>query len=197
MIRPFFLRNCWFLFVATVVMLWACNNENTQTPNPVKATGAPAVAAGITSGMLDTLMVDSAKFANLPKAKLVFSFVFEANNVLTLHGWSAKDTSGGHKGFDSLPDIKLLKKAASALTYGEGTYFGGVVLGAHEVNKIKMKLTQENAKWVVFAPRLIGNNIFYTIYVGKVNPEKLIAVKTATAPPAPPVEANPSPPKNY
>ena len=41
--------------------------------------------------------------------------------LLTLHGWSFK---GGPKNYDSLPNIKLVKKDTSSVPYGNGTYFG-------------------------------------------------------------------------
>ncbi len=191
--RLFLLQNFGFLLLTAVLYLAACNNDNTEKPNPAKEPATPGQAAGLTGGVLDTLKVDSAAFAALPNAKLVFSFVFEANNVLTLHGWSFKGAPG--KDFDSLPNIKLLKKAASpTLPYGNGTYFGAVVLAPNDINLIQLKLRQEKAQWVVFAPRKEGNNIFYTIFVAKENPAILFAVKTAATTD---IEANPSPPKNY
>ena len=140
--------------------------------------------------MLDTLKVDRAAFDALPSGKLVFSFVFGANDTLTMHGWSLH---GGSKNYDSLPNIKLVKKAASLVPYGNGTYFGNVILATSDVNSIKHLLNSNNAQWVLFAPKLQGNNIVYTIFVAKNGPGTLIETKAiATG-----IDANPSPPKNY
>lgn len=188
--RLFFLRNFWFLFVATVILLWACNNGNIDKPKPIQEPVATSQTAVMTGGMLDTLKVDSAAFAALPDGKLIFSFVFEANDVLTMHGWILKKVV---KNYDSLPNIKLLKMATSTLPYGIGTYFGSTILGNGAVNHIQKALKDNQAQLVLFAPQKLGNNIAYKILVAKTDPTKMFVVTTVNTG----IDVNPSPPKNF
>lgn len=144
----------------------------------------------LTGGTLDTLWTDSLSFANLPKKKVVFVFTFRALDTLTLHGWAAeKDTI-----FNPDPDIKLLKGRASTLSYGDGMYFGNVILKKAHVAHIKKALIREKAQFVLFAPRIVNStHVGYTIFVSKEQPN--IAKEFVPLPTG--VIANPSPPKNY
>ena len=94
--------------------------------------------------------------------------------------------------FDSLPEIRLQKGRASNYSYGPGTYFSNVVLkGA--VAEIKRLLRKEHAQYVLFAPKKIGEHIYYEIFISKEDPS---LVKDQMFAPIPTnIIANPSPPK--
>ncbi len=175
MLKSFFLRNYTLFFFTVVIATVSCNEANTdknKLDGSTEISGAKSevTTALLTSGLLDTLWITRATFLALPNAKLVFSFVFGTNDTLTLHGWSIK--GAGTKQFDSLPNIKLKKGRPGALPYGNGTYFGNVLLGTGDVNQIQTKLnTVPGATHVVFAPQKYGNNIGYKIYLTDYNPQ--------------------------
>lgn len=203
MLKSIFLRNYTFFFFTIVIAIVSCNDGNTdknKLDDSTKISSAKpggVAAASLTGGFLDTLWVTRATFLALTNAKLVFSFVFGTNDTLTLHGWSIK--GGGPTQFDPLPNIKLQKGRPGVLPYGNGTYFGNVLLGTGDVNKIQVKLNAApSAAYVVFAPQKYGNNIGYKIYLCDYNPSGPAVLKVDALPPTDSgIEANPSPPKNY
>ncbi|MEP7372208.1 MAG: hypothetical protein ABI675_02395 [Chitinophagaceae bacterium] len=145
----------------------------------------------LTTGSLDTLWVDSLSFTQLPDSqKVVFVYTFLPQDTLTLHGWSAKKDSV----FGPNPDIKLLKGHAGTLTYGNGLYFGNVVLKKNAVKNIQKALKGNHAKYVLFAPQMVdATHIGYTIFLSIEHPaiaKEFAVIATGAA-------ANPSPPKTY
>jgi hypothetical protein len=196
-----FARSTLLLFFAAIVfLLTACNNnaadekssdkkDTTETAKNSSQVNLPT--AGLTGGKLDTLFTDSASFVNLPaNKKVVFVFTFRSNDTLTLHGWAAeKDTI-----FNIDPEIKLMKYTPSNISYGEGMYFGNVILKKGEIKAVKKLLDSEHAHTVLFAPKLVDvTHIGYDIFISKERPglDKILSVITTGA------GANPSPPKNY
>lgn len=201
MIKLSFLKKYGSLFLVTLFISVACNNDSSTDKSPVAepaktetenttsaATTPPAVMA--LSGKLDTLWVDSLSFTKLDKNKAVFVFYAGNDDTLTLHGWKDK---GGSSQFNTDPDVRLLKGRPSGLSYGPGTYFGNVNM--KDVNKITHWLdTAKQAKYVVFAPQLSGGHVSYKIYISNENPMALVKIFTVVPTGE---EANPSPPKNY
>lgn len=177
------------VFLFAVLLLSACNSNTEEKKDSDEVTIAPPKTDMLTSGLLDTLYIEKSAFLNLQgNPKLIYSFVFTSPDTLTLHGWIDKAP------FDSLPNMKLKYFNRSLLdSYGPGTYFGNVVLRANETGKIKQALTQA-MNFVLFAPKLLGNNIKYEILVtDKLRDAKAaILVVSATG-----AVANPSPPKTY
>ncbi len=195
MAKHFILKKYPLIFLFSILSGGCINTDKKLEPAITEegkvmniAITAPAVASF--GGYLDTLWTDSLSFSNLPEGKEVFVFTFRDKDTLTLHGWDAKGLF--NTGFDSIPDIRLYKGRPSNLNYGSGTYFGNVIL--NDAKKIKKILKKENAQYVLFAPKKLGEHISYEILVGKENPialiKKMIVIPTN-------VTANPSPPKNY
>jgi hypothetical protein len=180
-------------FLLGIFLIGACNDDNTKDGNtnssPSTDEGPPRVVkAGLTGGTLDALYTDSAAFNKL-KHKVVFSFVFRGDDILTLDGWEDKNP------FDPDPNIELYQGyAVTGVNYGLGTYFGDVVLGADDVNQIKREI-KNKYKYVLFTPNTtdVPNHIRYKISYSNIKPEK---VETLILP-ATELYANPSPPRAY
>jgi hypothetical protein len=191
-----FKSNMVLLFVLSITFLIiACNNasEKKAETNDTTVTNSGQLnqPTALASGKLDTLVIDSASFVKLPDTtKVVFVFTFKPNDTLTLDGWTAKQDTI----FTTDPDIELIKYAPSTLSYGNGIYFGNVILKKREVKKIKNMLNNQQAHSVLFAPQLVnGKHIGYEIFLSleHLPAERLKnAIATQTF-------ANPSPPKNY
>lgn len=201
MTKQFFSCKFPLLFFIIIILTAGCNNnKDDDKKNGVeppmtdtgKMTAVTPVQQDVTtcSGKLDTLWADSLAFTKVPNGKTVFAFTFGNKDTLTLHGWDAKGLL--QNGFDSIPDIRLIKGKASNLTYGPGTYFGNVIL--NDVKEIKKLLKKENAQYVLFAPQKIGEHISYEIFLSKEDPNNL---KTLFAPIDTKLYANPSPPRKY
>jgi hypothetical protein len=108
-----------------------------------------------------------------------------------LHGWLLKGGTGAP--YDSLPNLKLSNGRPSGLTYGVETYFSSVVLTPTQYNKLKTALTP-GTRYVLFAPKLYGNNIGYTIYITNVDISVATGAEIFAIDPTG-AEANPSPPR--
>jgi hypothetical protein len=182
---------------ACILGMMACNTNETKTPSADSSSAdtakdTAAIVRRITTGVLDTLWVDSLAFAKLPAGKLVFQYYVESADALTLHGWSVK-TFGG---FETPPNIKLTTGRPSSLNYGPGSYFGDLVLKNAEINKIQKALKDNKSQFVLFAPKMDGVHIKYEIFVGKDDPG--FANKDFLFAPKPTgLIANPSPPRSF
>lgn len=198
--NAFLSKKNFFLFAVTILVSAGCNNENTDKTEPakpavtdtVKSSSEPAYkkAAFAFPGKLDTLYAVDTSFLKVPNGKTVFAFTFGADDTLTLHGWDAKGVF--QNGFDSIPDIALIKGHPSKLDYGPGTYFGNVIL--NDAKEIKKLLKKTKTKYVLFAPEKIGEHISYNIFLSNDDPA---LIKTFFAPIPTNISANPSPPKKY
>ncbi len=191
------------LFYFTVLLLVAsCNSgkeeknsaENVTTESSNSTTDVEVKQTMTTlSGTLDTLYIESIVFKNLPKSSLVFSFAFRTKDTLTLYGWSCKNNVVGKcTGFDTNPNIKLIKYGKSGIAFGPAVNFGNVTLLKDEIRDIKTKLGTA-FKYVVFVPNLNQGFVHYSIFVTNDNlaQEKLLALDPTG------IEANPSPPKGF
>jgi hypothetical protein len=140
---------------------------------------------------LDTLWTTTAAFQKLDKNKAVFAFYFGDQDTVTVHGWKDK---GGTTQFNTPPDVVFYKgHPDSVLTFGPGTYFGNLSLD--KVNQLQKLILDSAASYVVFAPKKLGNHVYYKVYVTKESPVALAARTAALI--ASGDDANPSPPKNY
>lgn len=197
--KVLFLKVYAAILMLTLFVLASCNENdmeknngesagNTTEKNTAATTSQPAPT--FISGTLDTLWTDSLSFTKLDKAKAYFAFYAGTNDTLTLHGWKAGGLVPG--GYNTPPDIKLLKGRASTINYGADTYFGNVLL--KDVSDIQKKLKTYKAKYVLFAPEKNGAYISYKIFLTNDTPPALIKtfaiINTGS-------EANPSPPKTY
>ncbi len=177
------------LIIFAILLLSACNSNKEEKKDGDEVTIAPPKTNALTAGSLDTLYVERKAFDDLQgNPKLIYSFVFTSPDTLTLHGWIDKSP------FDSLPNMKLKYfNRSTTESYGLGTYFGNVILRSVDVVKIKAALTP-TMNYVIFSPKLLGNNIKYEILVTDKlrNQKAAILVVSATG-----ADANPSPPKTY
>ena len=150
---------------------------------------SPITSNLITEGPLDVLWTSSENFLDVKNGKLVFSFVFTHPDKLTIHGWHDKPIGG----FDpKTPVLKLENGKASAYKYGLNIYFGNLILGSGDINKIQAMIKKEETKKVFFVPEISETYyIKYKIYIGDEEPNtfgELDAIDTE-------FEANPSPPR--
>jgi len=157
---------------------------STDTSPSTTSTGAQANL----SMYLKTLWIESEEFNKLPNRRLVMSFIFEKDDVLTLHGWYCSFGCTGDKFPDQVP-IKLKQGAETDQEYKPGVYFGDVIVT--KVNKVQN--IAEKYKNVVFVPTIKDGFIWYDIYVTNDDPTKpfksFVSVDTE-------VDGNPSPPRN-
>ena len=185
------------LFSVLVFLFTACDSAKDEKDTTAPATDVsreatePSVSPmRLTPGKLDTLWIAAADFKKLDKNKANFIFYFGTNDTITVHGWKDK---GGADPYNTPPDVQFIKgNADTALTYGPGTYFGNLVLD--RVNIIRNKLISGNYSHIIFAPKKIGNHVYYKIYFSDephVNPIGIMALYPALE------DANPSPPKKF
>jgi hypothetical protein len=186
-------------FLSILSLIAACNNATQEKKSSGGDTAAAAKSEvqtssaipGLIGGTLDTLFVVSDSFAKLPNKKIVFAFTFKQNDTLTLDGWALQNNGA----FNDNPDIQLLKYNPSGYSYGNGMYFGNVVLQNGDVQKIQNQLKQLNGKTVLFAPKLVNTtHIGYEILISTetIGGSRKALNSTSTG-----VDANPSPPKGY
>ncbi|MEO7266351.1 MAG: hypothetical protein ABIW38_15650 [Ferruginibacter sp.] len=189
------LKNQALLIVIPGLLLSACNNGKDKEVTATNSTSdssivmpTPPTTYGLSTGMLDTLWITAAEFANLDKNKANFIFYFGTMDTITVHGWKDK---GGPTPFNATPDVKLIKgKKDATLSYGPGTYFGNLVL--LDVNKLQ-KLIQDSAyNFVIFAPKKLSSHVYYKVYLSK--EAHTLDYKTMAIVPSGD-DANPSPPK--
>jgi hypothetical protein len=146
-----------------------------------------------------TLYMPVAEFTKL-KHRLVFKYVFLADDSLTLQGWTTKGLSGRSFRQETKYIIQLSVSKNYVLKYKSGLSFGDVVLRGHAIQKIK-KIIKENVgkknfQYVLFEPYNIktpGDHVGYKITLTADDPSKikiLAAVGTGQ-------NANPSPPKGF
>ncbi|HEV8271766.1 MAG TPA: hypothetical protein VGQ04_10715 [Chitinophagaceae bacterium] len=150
---------------------------------------SPITTNSITEGYLDVLWTSSELFLDLPEGKLVFSFVFTHADKLTIHGWRDKIIGG----FDpKTPVLKLDNGRASAYKYGLNIYFGNLILGNADINKIQRMIKKEETEKVFFVPEISETYyIKYKIHIGNEDPNtfgEIDAIDTG-------FELNPSPPR--
>ncbi len=180
-----------FALLAAFVACTSSDKDKTIHEEKIIEKGIDTAEFG---GKLDTLYIESSTFTSLPKGPLVFSFAFRGKDALTLYGWIDKKGQGKKQpDFNNSPDIKLLKAKASTLSYGPNVIFGNLVITKQEVEKIEKALADLKAKYVLFAPKKVGDSIAYDIYVTKDDPMALVKI----APDPTGVEANPTPPKPW
>lgn len=197
-----FKSNRFSLFVAIIAFLViACNNKADEKKSEAKDTTGAAtgtseakspITEGLTNGVLDTLFVDADSVRNLPTKKVVFVFTFRTNDTLTIHGWSAEKDSI----FGADPDLELQKYAASAVSYGNGMYFGNMVLKKGDLKELQKRLNNNpTLHALLFAPKIVDvNHVAYDILFSSGSPtrgEKIANVVASG------FNANPSPPKTY
>jgi hypothetical protein len=200
MTKHFFFKKYYVIFLLPLFILGGCNNDKetdkTNTAEPVTSettsteTAAAPIAAGLTGGKLDTLWITAPEFKLLNTNKALFIFYFGTMDTVSIHGWKDK---GGADPFNTDPDIKLLKGHPDAvLTYGPGTYFGNLVL--KNVNQLINKINNNQATHVIFAPKKLGDHVYYDIFLSKephlLSPKPFALIPTGDV-------ANPSPPKTY
>lgn len=188
------------VYFAVLFFIASCNTgtEGNEAPVVEKSTTTTESEVEQTktttiSGILDNLYIDAVAFNSLPKSSLVLSFAFRTKDTLTLYGWSCKNNLAGKcTGFNTNPNIKLIKYGTSGIAYGPEVNFGNVILLKDEIRDIKTKLgtTYKN---VVFVPKIIAGFIYYSIHVTNDDPAliKVLALEPTG------IEANPSPPKGY
>jgi len=188
-------------FLCIAILIFSCKDDS-KTPktdvsiipdNSIKDTVMPAAQkAAVIGGYLDTLWTDRATFDKLPNSRYVFEITYRTNDTLTLHGWEAKGLLG-HT-FSPNPDIKLEKGHASPLSYGPDIYFGNMILHNNDIKEIKKRLKDNNAQYVLFAPQITDEHIWYKIFLSNDPPSIMVKgfAVIATG-----IDANPSPPKEY
>ncbi len=167
------------------------STKDTLTTLRNETAAAPAGMLAI-HGTLDTLWIDSMSFAGL-SSRVTFRFYVDANEGLTLHGWT-----GNPNQYPAAPDVMLKRGNPGAVTFGSDCYFGNLILTPNEVNTIKHLLSiTRPAPYVLFAPQspaTNGKQITYTIFLSDTKPDMVAealrpAVITATG-----TSTNPSPP---
>lgn len=188
------------LFYFAVLFLAASCNEGTETKKSSENNNKDMSTTTIEkeekktttsiSGTLDTLYIDAATFKNLPKSSLVFSFSFLTDGTQTLIGWSCKNPKGKCTGFDTNPNVKLMKYGNTGKAYGPEINFGNVVLTKKEVKDIIAKLGSKY-NYLVFIPEIKNGFINYSVQMTN-DKTAIVAGFEDTM-----IDANPSPPKGY
>lgn len=165
--------------------------QNTITTAAIKS----LAQVRLVSGYLDTLWIDSSKFANLSK-RLVMRFYIDSSGLLTLRGWENDDDN-----FQDQGKIIFNNAHPSNVKFGPGSYLGNLVIRSDELKIIKRKLERKHSKFVVFCPHDDATDpdgdigqITYDIYVSMVDPSKSALSPMALTPTG--QQANPSPPRN-
>ena len=193
--KPFFLIPYSVLFCIALMLLVGCNNDkgtdkgtaaNPATGDTGKTTAkslAPVIA-GLSSGVLDTLVISATEFLKLDRNKALFIFYFGTLDTISLSGW--KDKSGT---FNTPPDVRFIKGNPTAIPYGPGTYFGNLVL--KNVNQLRTRINTNGATEVIFVPYKSGDHVSYRIFLRE--PDSLKVGILSINPTGD--EANPSPPK--
>ena len=182
------------LFCVLGIVLTSCDSGQAdkvpiEDTNPTSADIEQSESPmSVTPGMLDTLWIAAEEFKKLDKSKASFVFYFGANDTITVHGWKDKTIITP---YTDTPTVKFLKgKPDSALTYGTGTYFGNSEL--KNVKDIVKLIDKEKYDYVIFAPKLLYNHVFYVVYLSK-EPHTLAMGMAGLGNPV--GETNPSPPK--
>lgn len=191
-----------YLFILIVSAAFiSCNDSSKSTAaapelSDSTAKAANAVAApvtnAITQGVLDILYIEKAEILAIPNGrKLVFQYIFESANLLTLHGWISKQSGVD---FDTPPNIKLKKGSSGGVDYGVDTYFGNLVIQKDDVKDIKTFINAHpGLDFVLFKPVMDQQHIIYEIYLSNDFNDSLKALALVNTGKT----ANPSPPRSY
>lgn len=202
MTKQSFLLRYPFVFFIILILSGSCNNadKSAVTEPATTDTGKTSTAlmvqpaATILSGKLDTLVIDSLAFTKLPAGKTVFVFTLGGLDTLTLAGWNAKGKN--EDSFALNPNIRLMKRGPTNVSYGPGTYLANLILKKADLKEVNDSLSSKHNRYrfVVFLPKNVDGHISYEISVSKddaLDKTTPIALVTTTA------TANPSPPKQY
>ena len=186
------------LLFIILISLASCDNGGTDKNVSAKAvadSSGKVAQCGIKPGYLDTLYMDTAAFMALQdKEKLVFSFVFEKPDSLTMYGWSTiKDST-----YKPDPNVKLkIGKPDTTAICGSGVFFGNEILHKMQIKKIQNLLSKpgNKDKFVLFAPHIsLTGQITYSILLSRDDPKSFVKIHQYTDPGE---DLNPSPPKNF
>jgi hypothetical protein len=195
------LKKFYLLVLIASAALISCNDsskstaaasELSDTTTKVTNAAAPPVTNAITPGVLDILYIEKAAILAIPNGrKLVFQYIFERENFLTLHGWISKQSGVD---FDTPPNIKLKKGSPGDVRYGVNTYFGNTVIRKQDIHDIQTFINAHpGLDFVLFKPVMEQQHIKYEIYLSDDFNDSLKALTLVNTGKT----ANPSPPRTY
>ena len=109
----------------------------------------PMLATNILNDTLYTLWVETSKFNILRRGKAVFNFTINADNLITLCSWDAKDNSGNK--FDINPIDTLKTGMPTGFKIVPGVFFGNLFIDKNDINRIIQDAGSN--KYLIFYPR--------------------------------------------
>ncbi len=206
----FLSKTCIVLLMLTTV---SCSENQTtpaktQTPATLTDTlGTHGVAEVKTlEGYLDTLYIAKNQIPNFSGKRVVLKYYIESSGLLTLAGWRIR---GGRDTYDPQnPASKIILKngKTSPISFGSGSFLGGVVLTDNQVTLIQRALVDPqntNLIYLVFAPSNDAahpGHFQYNLFLSDYPPVKISADSSApfAIKSLKPINviANPSPPRN-
>ncbi|MGH2648098.1 MAG: hypothetical protein ACRDE8_11045, partial [Ginsengibacter sp.] len=196
------------VLLCIITLLASCNGNNStgtaaatdstsvssaDTMSSANTANAIPQPANLIDSYLDTLWVSVADFSVLQNRRLAFRFYIDSTESVLMNGWTVKINGD----YPPNPDLSLSKGRTSTVQYKAGDYLGNLLLSGADIVRLKLLISQNVAKYVLFAPidpatASFKGQVTYNILLTIDDPQPF--AKPVNAVIATGIKTNPSPP---